>query len=174
MTQWRRMFRRLSETPELAPSEGFANRVMARVPTQQPAVAPSRVRSLAARVATLLPRRRERLAAVSGVAVGPTAVLGALAYMVFSNPLTTPSTVLSYVWAKAMAALSLTTQALLGGALESAALRTAYGFFEVFTGSGALVAGSLIAFAGMTMVAGWVLYRYLIKIPSMDQRYASI
>ena len=32
----------------------------------------------------------------------------------------------------------------------------------------------LIAFAGMTMVAGWVLYRYLIKIPSMDQRYASI
>ena len=172
--EWRSLMDRLDSVPHLAPSQGFGDRVMARLAAETVAQAePSRV-TLAQRLNRLWPRRRERLAAISGVAFGPTAVVAATAYMILSNPLVTPSNLLSFLWAKGSTVVVSLAETLFGGALESGAVGGVYAFLTGIPLSGATLALGLAAFGGLTALSGWILYRNVIKVTSMDRHYAAV
>lgn len=172
--EWKALVARLDQVPVLRPSEGFADRVMARLAhASAPAKAPV-MASLRRRLAGLWPRRRERLAALSGVAFGPTAVVVATSYMILSNPLVTPSNLLSFVWAKGAGLASGLGESAFGGVLESGTLGGAYQLIRSVSLSGPAVALGLTAFAALTLLSGWILYRNLIKVtPPMDRHYVA-
>ncbi|NNF29044.1 MAG: hypothetical protein HKN73_17605 [Gemmatimonadetes bacterium] len=168
---WRALQERLDGLPRLAPSDGFAERVMARL---EATGVEMRKPSLAARVATRLwPGRKERLAALGGMAVGPTAVVGATAYMVLSNPLATPTNLLSFVWAKAVAMVSALGDAAVGSAFETGAVTTAWSLLEGMALSGPVLAAAALSFGVLTVLSSWILYRNVIKVTPMEAPYVT-
>lgn len=173
LAAWRRLHRRLERLPALEPAAGFPLRVMARVPSPHARVlgagahgSRSRTAAVAGWAAKMLPRRQERLAAVSGVAFGPFAVVAAVAWVVFSNPLVTFSDVAAFATAK-IAAVS----GALGTFVADLAVSTARswspelwnsgsgGLLEGATASAPAVAAGLAAFAALSLASAWVLYK---------------
>ena len=166
---WSSLLERLDGLPRLAPSHGFADGVMARL---EATGVQMRKPSLAARLAARLwPGRRERLAALGGVAVGPTAVVGATAYMILSNPLATPTNLLSFVWAKATALVSAVGEAAIGNAFETGAVGTAWSLLEGLASSGPVLAAAALSFGALTVLSSWILYRNVIKVTPMEAPY---
>ena len=165
LAAWRRLCHRLDQLAGFEPSPGFADRVMTHVE-----VAPASVRrrgALAGRLRALWPRRGDRLAAASGIAFGPTAVVAVTAYMLVSgNPLVTASNVASFVWTKLTTAMSGLAEAAFSGTSGSA-----FGFLDVLAAPAPVLAASLILFGGLTLVSGWVLYKNVIKVSELKSRY---
>lgn len=171
LSRWEQLHAQLDALPALNPSPDFAGRVMARVRLEPAKVGLSR--RLAGRLARIWPERRQKLAVASGVAFGPTAVLGTLAYMVFSNPLTTPSALVSYLWSKSSGQISGSLSTLFSTLLDSGAVRSLYSALGGMSLSGANVGALLGLFGVTTLAAAWVLYRNLFRLPSTDQQHVA-
>ena len=177
---WAALARKLGTLPELRPSLGFEDAVMAQVAVPSPALErrPSRQASwqagwlVAAR--RFLPQTRRAWAALSGAAVTPVATLGLLAWVVFSHRQLTPGALLSYLaWQAAdLAAVGWSTaMAQLGRAAGALGLQDVLG--AAATAPGAVVAGAL-AYSLLVVLAFRVLYKNLIAARSMDIRHAQI
>ncbi len=163
----------LAAVPMLSPNSRFSERVMARV-TIPPLASPSFMTRVLGRLTGLWPDRRQRLAVASGIACGPTAVVATLAYMVFSNPLTTPTSLATYLWSKGSEQVAGLFTESLRGALDTGMVRGLYGILDGLSLSGPAVGGALGILTVMTVMASWVLYKHLIRIPLTDQRHAAI
>ena len=165
LAAWKRFCHRLDQLPGFVPAPGFAERVMTHVE-----VAPASARrrgALASWLRGLWPRRGDRLAAASGIAFGPTALVGVTAYMLVSdNPLVTASNVASFVWTKLTTAMSGLLEAVFSSTSGSA-----FGFLDVLAAPAPVLLASLILFGGLTLVSGWVLYKNVVKVSELKSRY---
>ena len=171
---WRRLGRELSRLPEFAPADGFADRVMARVQipeaTRSLSFAPWRLRSL-------WPGRQERLAAASGIAVGPVATMAGIAYMLFANnPLVTLSNLGSFLWGKSQEAFLGVSQGLIdaGWSVPAALEGSLAGVV-----SAPVILASLLMLGLITLASGWILYRNIFNNAAVnttitERRHASV
>ena len=172
LASWKHLYEQLDGLPAFVPADGFGERVMARVAASR---APVRSRApLASRIRGWLPRRRERLAAASGIAFGPTAAFAVTAYMVFSNPLVTASNVASFAWGKGTAALSGLGQALFGSAATSPATGRVFGLLDGVAAPAPSVAAVLLLLGGLTLVSAWILYKNVVKVSALEGRHAPV
>ena len=176
---WRELVQRIETLPELAPSAGFAKRVMAQVrigrlvrertAVTDPVSAPGRVLAWAG---GLLPRTQKAWAVISGVAVTPATVVALLVYAVFSNPAVTPGYLASFLWWKVSGGVSAVAGVLADTLFESAIIFQAYSALETLAGAPALAAMVAVSLAAATSLSGWVLYRNLIPTQTVDGQYA--
>lgn len=170
LASWRGLHRELGRLPVLAPADGFAERVMARVQVHEATRSHTRVRRL---LAGLWPQRQERLAAASGVAFGPTAAVVATGYMLFANnPLVTLSNLGGFLWNQGVTALPdalagtfNTGAGILGDVLPAS-----------FAGIAAapIFVGGLVLLTGLTALSGWILYRNVAKTTGLERRHVPI
>ena len=193
---WKQLFAQLESLPGLAPSEGFADRVMVRlrVLEQQraarPEVAsagsrraralpalpsPSRYRELVtAWVDARWPTPRDRFAVTSGMAVGPVAVFLVTLHMLSGNPLLTTSNVTSFLRTRAGGAVSQLTDAVYGNPDASFAIGRVSGFLNTWTVDGPTFAAGLILFGLLTFLSAWILYRNVVKVPRSENRHVPV
>ena len=190
LESWRHLFQALDSLPGLKPSEGFADRVMARVRALQlqqashPAVARSRAGlpelPLGNRQWALArgwidrrwPSPRDRFAVTSGVAVGPVAAFLVTLHMLSGNPLLTTSNVASFLETRAGATVSQLSDALFAGSFADAAMERIRDVAGGWIFSGTTLAAGLLVFGVLTLTSAWILYRNVIKIPRSDRRHA--
>ena len=183
-----RVVRKLDALPRLAPSEAFAEGVMARVQlapraaarpavapfaVNRPALAPAVSRWLAA-ARNLLPSTRRAWAALSGAAVTPAVTLGLVAYAVFSHPAMTLGSLLSWMswqisdlagaaWSAGMGVLAQGVGALgLQGALDAA------------VSAPLAIAGGVVAYSALMALALRVLYKNLVPARTVELGHAQI
>lgn len=167
---WGRLHRELRRLPTLAPAEGFAERVMARVDLRERARSRIRVRHL---LAGLWPGRQERLAAASGVAFGPTAAVVATGYMLFANnPLVTLSNLAGFLWNQGIAALPDALQ----GTLSTGAgiLSDVVPAGLVGVGANPAFMGGLFLLTTLTALSGWILYRNVAKTTGLERVHVPV
>lgn len=170
LARWKRLHDRLDRLPAFEPQPGFQDRVMARL-----AARPAPVR--AARRGTqwalrLWPERRQRLAAVLGVAFAPTALAAGFAYTlwsIFSNPLVTPTDALRFLWNKGASAVSGSAEALFGG---WAGELGSVGGWELGGAVVPLAALGLLVLSGLALVSARILYKNVVGNPGMDRGHA--
>ena len=187
---WRRFYRKLDALPAFAPSEGFADRVMARVrmPQGSRAVRPAAVRSGtglpvppgAARqwalargwIGKLWPSPRDRFAATSGLAVGPFAAFVVTLRMLSDNPLLTTSNVTSFVQTRAGAAVSRLSDTVFQSVTARPATGWIGGVLDGWTPGG--LAAGLAVFAALSLASAWILYRNVLKVPRSENRHVPV
>lgn len=170
---WRATFAALERLERLAPADGFADRVMARVGVPAPVAArtPEWRRALGW-VAALVPQTRQAWATVSGVALTPAVTLGLVLWTVFSHPTLTAGALASFAWWKVSELAAAAWQATASVALESAGLFEVYSFFGSLALSPMALAGAFLALSAGTVAATWVLYRNLFVSHPLDGRVA--
>lgn len=159
----KRLAERIARVPSLGPRLGFPDRVMARVPVTP---LPFRHRALArarAQAAKLLPGRRERLAAVFGLAFGPAAAFG-VGFAVLSDPLATVANVGGFAWAWLGTFLPQLAGAS-AGALEGAGA----GGLVPAVAAPVVVAG-LLVLAALAVLSSWILYRNFVKVVAVEHQ----
>jgi anti-sigma factor RsiW len=167
----------LEGLPQLAPSDGFSERVMAqwRVESLITAVAPPTVSTrIKAWLGGFLPVTRKGWAVVTSAAAAPPAIVAFLSFFVFSHPLVTPSTLASFLWWKISDVGAVLASGVKGAVLESATLFKAYAVLDAAAGSPLIVGAGVFVFCFMALAALWVLYRYLIATQSVNGRYAQV
>lgn len=170
---WRDTFAALDRVERFAPTEGFAQRVMAQ--TRVPAPAPTRVpewRRALAGARGFVPQSRRAWAAVSGVALTPAVTLGLVLWTVLSHPALTPGALVSFAWWKASELSAAAWSALASRALESEGLFQIYALLGSLAVSPAAVAAVALALSAGTVVASWILYRNLVVAHPLDGRVA--
>ena len=171
---WRSVMVRLDDVPRLTPSAEFSERVMAHVRIRSAVVAArptlsERFQEVAAR---LTPRSRKGIAGLAGAAVTPTAVLALVAYTVFSHPMVTVGTLLSFLSLKGQEALASLMGSLGWDALGSTAVARIVSVGELALQAPAAALALAILLCGMTLASTWVLYRNLMTTPALDGSYA--
>lgn len=175
--EWRRLFRQLRTLERLAPSEGFAESVMAHVSTRETVPAGAGM-GFSGRIAVwiekLRPRSRKGWAVTGGLAAAPALAVTVGALALFSNPLLTPANLVTFLWWEASAAAT----ALLGGAarslMESPILFQAWQAAQALAASPTLAGAGILAFSAVTLTALWVLYRNLITTSTVGRGYANV
>jgi len=174
MGRWERLFGSLATLGRLAPSAGFAERVMARIriPAPVPALWAGFGRRAAAWTRSLLPKTRRGWAVAGGIASAPTITVGALFYLVFSHPLVTMGSFTTYVSWKVSALVGSLLSYAASAVLESVALFRAYSIMETLASSPLLLGIGGLTFSLTSALALWVLYRNLVATPSVESRYA--
>ncbi len=191
LESWQSVFSELETLAELAPSEGFSERVMARVRVRTPAPTvhvplAARIRAIATAAVPsellasasvwarrLMPQRRRTWAFVASVAAAPTLLVAGAAVYLFSNPLLTPGYLASYVWWRVSGAMSgLLTQAGAFAVQASEVLRSNVLVDAVAGSAGGLMLAGIVftALMGLSLL---VVYRNLFA-PSVNARYAQI
>lgn len=189
LESWRRLFRALESLPELDPSDGFAERVMARVraPERQGAGRravvrsgtglrglPTAVRHLA-RVRNWVGQRwpspREQFALTSGMAVGPVAAFLVTLHMLSGNPLLTTANVASFLEARAGATLTRLTDALSASPAANSAIRRFTGILDGWALNAPTMSAGLVLLGVLTLTSAWILYRNVIKVSQSDNRH---
>lgn len=163
---WRATFAHLDGLDRMAPSEGFAARVMAQVhvPVQSPVRAPARVpewRRALAWLGGMVPHTRQAWAAISGVALTPAVTLGLVFWTLFSHPTLTPAALASFAWWKTTELMGAAWQVVASTAMESAGLFQIFTLLESLAVTPLAVAGGFVALSMGTVAASWVLYRNL-------------
>lgn len=170
---WRSLVMSLQALPSFAPNAELRERVMAHVRVQIALVAarPSPRERLQLLLGSVSPRTRKGVAALAGAGITPAVTLGMVAWAVFSHPLVTMGSLLSFVWLRGSDLLAAT----LGGALQrisagasSLPLQPA---LDVLGGSLAAAAVAATGLAALTLVAAWVLYRNVLAAPPTDGVY---
>ena len=196
LADWKRLFGVLESVPGFAPSEGFADRVMARVRALEPqrvarpevARAGRRGRAgipglpAAARYWELAtawidarwPTPRDRFAVTSGMAVGPVAVFLVTVHMLSSNPLLTTSNVASFLRTRVGGAVSQLADAVSGSPSANSAMGRISGFLDTSTPNSPTLATGLILFGALTLLSAWILYRNVVKVSRSENRYVSV
>lgn len=170
---WRATFTALGRIERLAPADGFAERVMARV--KVPAPAPARAadwKRALGWVAALVPQTRQAWATVSGVALTPAVTLGLVIWTVCSHPTLTPGALASFAWWKVSELAAAAWQATASVALESAGLFEVYSFLGSLALSPMALAGAFVSLSAGTVAATWILYRNLFVPHPVDGRVA--
>lgn len=193
---WKRLFGELGSLPGFEPSEGFADRVMARVRVleEQRAArpeaarpggnrlfgfpnlpAPTRYRELAAAwIAARWPTPQDRFAVTSGVAVGPVAAFLVTLHMLSSHPLLTTSNVASFLRTRVGGAVSQLEHAVSGHPLANSAMGQVSVIMDTWDLSSSTLATGLIVFGALTLISAWVLYRNVVKVPQSESRHVSV
>ena len=167
---WRAVMTALRSLPALAPSEGFADRVMARVRLRAATAARSRAGVLAWGRA-LRPRGARGWALVGGAVAAPSVLVGAVAYFVMAHPLLTAEYLLSYVWWRTSEALTALGVGIFDGLLETVTVFRTYAFVDLLATSPAALAAAATAFTILWAGALWVLYRNLLSAPEAVLRH---
>ena len=188
LARWRSLYRELEILPGFAPSEGFADRVMARVRVRgrQRVMRPGVVRSgaglpglpVATRhwalarnwIGERWPSPRDRLAAMSGLAVGPVAALLVTLHMLSGNPLLTTSNVASFLRTRAGATMSRLADTLFGSPSAHPAMGRIAGILDGSALSGLTLAAGLVVFGVLTLTSAWILYTNVIKVSRSENR----
>ena len=193
---WERLFDELGTLPAFEPSEGFVDRVMARVDVhgQQRAARSEVARADGWRLAGVpvlpaagrwwelatawvgarWPTPRDRFAATSGMAVGPVAVFLVTLHMLSANPLLTTSNVASFLRTRVGGAASRLADAVSGNPTADYAMGRVSGFLDTWTLSGSNLAAGLILFGALTLLSAWILYRNVVKLSRSENRYVSV
>jgi anti-sigma factor RsiW len=170
----RQLFAALADLPRVAPSAGFADRVMAGVRVAEaPATVPARP-PLADRLRALVPGRRlgwSLAAAFTGVPAVATAA--ALVWLASQPTLSAQA-----LWIFATQRIAAAASAATGWLVESLAATRLAGWLGAFgRGLVAVEPGQLgIAAAAMLALSGlsaWVLYRNLIRTPTRERHHVS-
>jgi anti-sigma factor RsiW len=161
--EWRSLFAMLSTMPQVAPSHGFANRIMAHVDLPDPWYArlPARV---SAQLRTFVPQTTRGWAAAAACLALPLAGFAALAAWLLSKPYMTPQSVVSFTYGKVVGFAESFASGTLSSVLQSdVALFAARGLDSV-TSAGVGAAGALIFAVSMaTALSAWVLYQNLFR-----------
>ena len=196
MAGWKRLFGELKSLPVLQPSEGFADRVMARVGAMErkrvarPEAARAPGRGLAripglavaARLRELAtawidanwPTPRDRFAVTSGVAVGPVAVFLVTLHMLSGNPLLTTSNVASFLRTKVGGAVSLVVDTISANPVANAAMGRISGFTDAWAVTTPALTAGVVLFCALTLLSAWILYRNVVKVSISENRHVSV
>lgn len=173
--EWRSVVARLDRIGHFAPTEGFAERVMARVHVRAPVVAARPVpewRRALDLVGRLIPQTRQAWAALSGVAVTPVATLGLLLWTLVAHPTLTPGALASFAWWKVAELAGTAWQSLASATVQSTGLFEVYSFIGSLVASPALLVTAFAMLSVGTLSAVWILYRNLVATQPTDGRYA--
>lgn len=169
---WKRLHGRLDRLPAFEPQPGFGDRVMAHV-TVRPVRA--RAASRAPQWATRLwPERRQRLAAVLGVAFAPTMLAAGFAYTlisIFSNPLVTPVDALRFAWNKGAGAVSGAANTIFGGWAGEIGDAGGWGLIGAIVPVAAL---GLLVMSGLALISARILYKNVVNNPGLDRDHAPV
>lgn len=164
---------RLGSLPRFAPSDGFAERVMARVQVPAPSAvaeespAGSRVLGWAARLA---PRSRRAWAVLAGASVTPAVTFALVLYAVFSHPEVTPGALVSFLLWKADEVVGRLAGSL-SGALGGAGDGAVGGLVQVLSGAPWVAAALLVLYVAACALALRLLYRHIIAPNLTGSRY---
>jgi len=174
LAEWRSLFANLSELPQLAPTAGFTNRVMARI--KLPAAAPVWAQWLAAArqfTSRLAPRTAGAWAFASAFVVLPLLLGGGvMAWLVSKDYITAQSLWMFFTDRTASSMQSL------GASTLNAVVQSSVAAWLVqqgrtladsagLRGLGALAAG----IGGMTVLSIWILYRNLFRTPTREANH---
>jgi len=172
-----RLVAALSTLPALAPSEGFAARVMAGVRIARPVPAVSVARPVPAWnralawVRNALPQTRDAWAAVAGVALTPAVTACVTLYTVFSHPTLTLGGLASFLWWQAGDLLARAGGAAVAGVAESVPAFQAFTLAQSLIHSPLAVFGGVLAFTALAAVSAWVLFKNLLTTPTVDRTH---
>ena len=179
---WRAVYGRLAGLERYAPSEGFADRVMAavHVPALEAATAastaaggrPSWARALTALrlpewrrvlapVGRFVPRTRRAWAALAGVALTPAVTVGLVLYTVFSHPTLTPQALASFAVWKLTELVASAWGAAGQLALDAAQVLGVDALFDALIDAPFMLAGGALAYSVVAALALRVLYKNL-------------
>ncbi len=165
--RWEGLFAAITALPLHAPSDGFRERVLARVPAAQPRTLRGQLRLVAARTGATLSRVRPRgWAALAGVATAPAAAAVMIVWSLFSNPMVSVSALASYAWWKAVG-LAGVVGAPLVERLAAVDTNTLSAFFTPLT-----VVVSFVLLASLAGLSFWTLYRNLFSQRTSGGSYA--
>jgi len=162
LEEWRMVFAVLTSLPHLAPSPGFADRVLAQVRIKQPWTA-----RVAAMLARLAPRTRAGWALLTACLTLPAAAGAALIAWVLTRPGLDPETLMTVmVFLRERAADLMLSFA--GHAATTAMESTLAGWIataiEKLLAAAPMQLGAAAAvFAALTLASVWVLYRHLFR-----------
>jgi len=108
-----------------------------------------------------VPQTHQALAALSGVAVTPVAIVGLMVYAVFSHPALTVGSLLSFAWWQVSDLASGTLSALSSAAVQNADSVGVSSLFEMLAAAPILVAGGVILYTMASAFAVRVLWKNL-------------
>lgn len=173
---WERIAARLNAVGHLAPSPGFADRVMhgftvAPVRTSMAAAAQERALGLARR---FVPRTRRAWAALSGAAVTPAVVAGLVVYVLFSHPTLTLGSLASFAWWQLADLATVAVSALTAALPQSPDAFGLGALIRTLSAAPSLVAGGVLVYTLASALALRVLYKNLIANRPRRGRYAHV
>lgn len=173
---WRHVVARLDTLDRLAPSDGFAERVMhgfALAPSR--AVAALSIRSRVLAVARrLVPQTREAWAALSGAAVTPVVVVGLVAYAVFSHPTLTLGSLASFAWWQISDLLTGAGSGLTVTLVQMSEMFGIGSLIQTLAAAPLLVASGVVVYSLGSALALRVLYKNLFANRPRPGRYAHV
>ena len=175
LAAWRSVGAELNTLTRPAPSEGFAERVMAEVRIQQTAAALAPVSlwwKAGAAARRLVPQTRRAWAALSGVAVTPAVITGLVAWAVFSHPTITLGSLASFmVWQAAdlVSGFFSGAGAMLVQSVDAFGARS---LFEALAAAPLVAVGVALGYTALCVLALRVLYRNLFANRSLYGRHA--
>lgn len=166
---WQALATRLEGLERLEPAEGFADRVMvgfrqarAAAPTAERAPAWRRALSAARSSAQrLVPDPKQAVAALSGAAVTPMAVLGVVVWALWSHPTLTLGSLISFAWWQASDLAATAFGALSGFVAQNVEVAGLYPLLESAASAPAMVAVGALAYTTICALALRVLYKNL-------------
>lgn len=168
---WQALFREIEGLPELAPSDGFAPRVLAAlgsVPASGPARAPTAAWKrlpAAALVAArrLVPSTRKGWALAGGAVAAPAVAVAAGLGAVIAHPLLTLGDLAAFLWWRAGDVAGGAGSWVLGRLVESPVTTWLWTVGELGSATPQLAVGGLIFLWAATLAAAWVLYRNVVQ-----------
>jgi anti-sigma factor RsiW len=191
LESWQGVFSELETLAELAPSEGFSERVMARVRVRAPVPTvrvplAARIRAISAAAVPsellasasvwarrFMPQRGRTWAFVASIAAAPTLLLAGAAVYLFSNPLLTPGYLASYLWWRVSGAASGVLAQAGALAVQTADVLRSNAAVDAVAGSAGALMLAGIVFTALMGLSLLVVYRNLLA-PSVNARYAQI
>lgn len=175
VAEWQELFGSLGALPGLAPTPGFAHRVLDAVQDgARPGAAvvappapprPSFPERLAARVRSLAPLGGRGRAVAAALVALPTAAVGAVIWFVMTHPLLTPGHLLSFGLWRAGDVVGAGLSWLGSVALESGVTLTLLEAAQRLVSAPSLAVGGALAFCAAVLGSIWVLHRFLLAPP---------
>lgn len=170
---WSELLGRLDALPRHAPSEGFADAVVARLHLESSPAGGGRLATLrrnaraGLRAALGSSGPRRAWAAVAGVALTPMIVLALVTYTVFSHPLVTAGNLTRFLWTKR----GSIADALTGGLARNPGPLEVWSWLDLVTRSPGAAATAFLLVTAVTSAAAWILYRNVLS-PSIGPVHA--
>lgn len=176
---WQALATRLEGLERLEPAEGFADRVMvgfrqARAAAPVAGRAPRWRRALVAargRAGRLVPDPKQAVAALSGAAVTPMAVLGVVVWALWSHPTLTLGSLISFAWWQASDLAATAFGALSGVVVRNVEVAGLYPLLDTAASAPAMVAFGALAYTTICALALRVLYKNLFANRSSGRHF---
>ena len=153
---WRRLIATLETLPLLAPTAGFAERVMAR---RQEMAEEATSRSRATLKWRLWPRSPRGWVLAGTLTSMPVAAVAAVAAFLSTVPQLTAGGLVTYLWWQARDALSAVGSSLLAAVVQSGAAFRAYSLADYLIASPAVAVAAAAGFTTLMLSSIWVLHR---------------